>query len=161
MGIFISYQSDDSSKANDVYNYLSRQGIDCYLDKFDGALSGGSSKNITEILVDRIKKHDTLFAIVSEKTQSSWWVPFEIGTARQMPRVITSYTTISEFSLPDYLKEWPRLRTSNDLAIFARTYSSNKRIIKEASEAYGSSISRAFDSARSFERNVMSSLGQR
>lgn len=63
---------------------------------------------------------DTLLAIVTNNTKESWWVPFEIGTAREMPRVIVSCTSLPDRAsyqrdaLPEYLLEWPRLRTEND-----------------------------------------------
>lgn len=165
MGIFISYRSTDFAIKEQVSNYFKENGISCYSDSYDDVLSQSrGSAALTKILVNRISEYDTLFAIVTPNTKNSWWVPFEIGTARQMPRIITSYTNISESDLPEYLLEWPRLRTPENLSIFVKEYNNKSKSITASVESlnenkanYDSTYSRV----RSFEQSVMDSLRQR
>ena len=49
-------------------------------------------------------------------------MPFEVGVARQAPRIITSYTDLQQGELPEYLREWPVLRGENAVDIFAAHY---------------------------------------
>jgi len=77
---------------------------------------------ITELIVNRLTACSNLLALVTQNTRGSWWVPFEIGVARQAPRIITSYTNLEPRELPEYLEEWPVLRGNNAIDMFAAQY---------------------------------------
>lgn len=169
MSIFISHTTKDDELAKRVYRRLKdNHGIPCYIDDIDQELaSQRGSKNLTPLLVERLRKCDTLLAVVTENTKGSWWVPFEIGTAREMPRAITSYTTLQDEksiyyseSLPEYLLEWPRLKTNRDIDIFAIEYKNKSDLITE-SVGIRKSASLSESSVRKFESSVMQALGQR
>ena len=61
---------------------------------------------------------------MSDNTERSWWVPFEIGMASQNDFPIVTYL-INNVPLPDYLTYWPTLKKYSDLA----TYISVKKSI--------------------------------
>lgn len=172
MAIFISHASSDNHIAATVCNRLELyHHIECYLDDIDTKLSSmrGSSE-LTAYLVGIIKKHDTVLAVVTRNTQHSWWVPFEIGTAREIPIIITSYTDLPEptpgkymGTLPEYLLEWPRLRTERDIDAFAKSYKARVRL-QEESTGFSNLLNKdvpRWESPREFERNLMRTLGQR
>jgi hypothetical protein len=171
MPIFISHTTKDDALAQDVVFRLKYiHGITCYIDDIDKELANNRGKSsLTPLLVDRLRKCDTLLAVVTENTKRSWWVPFEIGTAREMPRVITSFTHLpepsqysSQESLPEYLLEWPRLRTNREIDIFAGEYKRKSTLLeKSASMENFSQKSPSVDAARNFEATIMRSLGQR
>ena len=100
MPIFISHTTRDDELAKKVFWRLNRiHDITCYIDDMDKELGNNRGKSsLTPLLVDRLRKCDTLLAVVTENTKGSWWVPFEIGTAREMPRVISSFTTLPDRS---------------------------------------------------------------
>jgi hypothetical protein len=110
-----------------------------------------------------------LLAVVTENTKGSWWVPFEIGTAREMPRVISSFTPLPDRSsyswqetLPEYLLEWPRLRSDSDIDVFAREYKRQSLLLEKSIGLENfSQRSASVNNARNFESTVMKSLGQR
>jgi hypothetical protein len=60
-------------------------------------------------------------ALITNATVGSWWVPFEIGVARQGDRRITSFDA-STVTLPEFLTEWPVMTTETDLDLFAEAY---------------------------------------
>ena len=123
MPVFISHRTADDNKAQLIAVRLKERGILCYLDHFDPTLK--SSHQITALLVERIRACTHLMALVTDATRNSWWVPFEVGVAREAPRRITSYDNSSQ-SLPEFLKEWPILRTQSDLDKFADAYHLDK-----------------------------------
>lgn len=172
MAIFISHASSDNHIAATVFNRLeSYHHIDCYLDDIDTRLrSMRGSSELTAYLVSIIKKHDTVLAVVTRNTQQSWWVPFEIGTAREIPRIITSYTDLPEptpgnyfGTLPEYLLEWPRLRSQKEIDVFAEKYKERQRLQereKNFSDQLYKDVPR-WESPREFEHNLMRTLNQR
>jgi hypothetical protein len=135
---------------------LERLGIPTYQDHFDPTLEG--SNRITAKLVAAIEKCTHLMALVTEATRESWWVPFEIGIAREAPRRIATYKA-STSSLPDYLEEWPILKSENDLDKFALAYHKDN-----AGEPSGRMIRAAYHTIHTpddFHRELKASLGQR
>ena len=121
MPVFISHRTADDVVARTVHDRLTRvHGIQCYLDDLDR--EAHRTSKITALIVDRLKSCSNLLALVTRNTKGSWWVPFEVGVARQAPRIITSYTDLQQGELPEYLREWPVLRGENAVDIFAVHY---------------------------------------
>ena len=113
MPVFISHRTADDAKAQALALRLkTKHNILSYLDHFDPAAS--TTKKITDLLVDRINTCTHLMALITNQTVGSWWVPFEIGVARQGDRRITSFDN-STVALPEYLTEWPVLKSDADL----------------------------------------------
>lgn len=171
MPIFISHTTRDDLLAKNVFLRLTRiHNLTCYIDDMDKELGKNRGKSsLTPILVERLRKCDTLLAIVTENTKGSWWVPFEIGTAREMPLVISSFTPLPDRltnnwqeTLPEYLLEWPRLRSDSDIDIFAKEYKKHSIFLeKNIGLRTFSQESASVDYVRTFESNVMKSLNQR
>lgn len=154
MPVFISHRTADDAKAQALAVRLkTRHNIPCYLDHFDPEAS--STRKITDLLVERINVCTHLMALITNQTVGSWWVPFEIGVARQGERRITSYDS-SSVALPEYLTEWPVLTSEGDLDKFAEAYHKDRaaKPILEKYAAYARSITTADD----FHRTLKSSL---
>ena len=170
MPIFISHTTADDELANKVFRRLNNYHlIKCYIDDMDKELEKNRGKaSLTPLLVERLRKCDTLLAVVTANTKMSWWVPFEIGTAREMPRAISSFTSLIDHStfkgqesLPEYLLEWPRIRTESDIDIFAQQYKKMSTLLGKSIEiGTYSQRSASMNDVRSFESTVMNSLGQ-
>src|SRR6185369_4061960 len=92
MPVFLSHRTADDAKAQALAARLKiRHNISCYLDHFDPAAV--TTKAITDLLVGRINLCTHLMALITDQTVGSWWVPFEIGVARQGDKRITSFDT--------------------------------------------------------------------
>ena len=124
MPVFISHRTVDDEIARQVRNRLSHNyGILCYLDDLDKETGPAKQSNqITALIVRRLTTCTNLLAIVTRNTRESWWVPFEVGVARQAPRIITSYTNLAQGDLPEFLTEWPVLRGERAIDKFAAHY---------------------------------------
>ncbi len=123
MPVFISHRTVDNSIALQVANRLKNQhGITIYLDDIDQRLKSSSPQELTRLLVKAINECTNLIAVITTHTEGSWWVPFEIGVAKQAPRVICSMTNQADDALPEYLLEWPRLRGEKAIDEFAKIY---------------------------------------
>ena len=114
MEIFISHKKEDGILANNVCLELRRLGIKAYLDLLEGELLL-KGEELTKHIKDRLNSCTDLLVVMSNKTNESWWVPFEIGMAAQLDFPIVSYL-IDNVELPDYLSYWPTLRKSSDLS---------------------------------------------
>lgn len=120
--VFLSHKKEDKKECQEIAKYLKNAGIDYYLDAEDLSLQYASSVNdpikITESIKKGIRESTHMMVVVSEKTYSSQWVPFEVGyghasvldqnrTKFKDDRIKLSVLTlkdISENTLPDYLQ---------------------------------------------------------
>ena len=122
--VFISHKGEDIRIAESVGDALQRSGLSGYLDRWDPAVEGDSPE--LEIYLRRIiRETKTILAVVTENTPLSWWVPFEIGVARETASQIATFLEVNRLSrarieLPSYLKKWPILATTTSLQIWAR-----------------------------------------
>ena len=85
--VFISYKSEDFDEANWIKSTLEKNGISCWM--APGSIPGGSSyaKEIPLAI-----KHCKVFVlVVSEKCQTSMWVPKEIDQAINLGKVILPF----------------------------------------------------------------------
>ena len=72
--VFISYQRRDEAVAVDLAADLDTARFNVYIDVHDDTLSPGD-RNLESALLTAIANSDTMVVIVSDNTQSSWWVP--------------------------------------------------------------------------------------
>lgn len=172
MAILIAHSSADSFLANWVYDKFRNDfGIECNILEIDKELAvkrGNSS--LVPFLSEKLNECDTLMVVVSKSSKEAWWVPFLIGTAREMHKVITIYTGLFEpaqipnkMNLPEYLLEWPRLREASDLETFVDEFNGKAYAMKNGGvDRYGVAKYNNTDfDARTFEITVMMVLGQK
>ncbi|VEF07623.1 MTH538 TIR-like domain (DUF1863) [Pseudomonas fluorescens] len=129
MPVFISYRHMDRAHAIAINSRLIQANIKTYLDVLDP--ESQTTEDITGVITRNITECTHLLAVVSERTASSWWVPFEIGEATISNRRICSFKT-GPADLPLYLDKWPKLSTASDLDFFIDAYReevSNKRSV--------------------------------
>ena len=119
MPVFLSHKKEDKKDALQLAAYLKTNGIACYVDVLDPSLS--TTTDITSTIRKRVRQCTHLMALISNITERSWWVPFEIGVATEIDRRISSFQTGSS-PLPEYLETWPILRTRSDLDAFVLLY---------------------------------------
>lgn len=161
MPVFISHRSADNALAQQVATRLTQtHGIKCYLDDIDQRLKSATQQELTRILVDMVNKCTNLLAVITANTEGSWWVPFEIGVAKQAPRVICSITNQSDTSLPGYLMEWPRLRGEKAIDEFAKLYTLQKKFLTENVLEKRVAASLQISTVDSFHRSLKAALGQ-
>ena len=116
---FISHKGDDLNLAVQIGELLHVQDINGYLDHWDPAVDGDSPE-LEEYLRHVIRETPSILAVITERTTTSWWVPFEVGVARETDSVIATFLQINENrnyprELPSYLKNWPILATRREL----------------------------------------------
>jgi hypothetical protein len=156
--VFISHRTADDALARTVHDRLTRvHNIKCYLDDLDRQTKQTA---ITALIVSRIRECTNLLALVTPNTKGSWWVPFEIGTAREAPRMITSFTNLAPQELPEYLSEWPVLRGEGAIDTFARYYKQQTGIVKEAFLDRRATTTQGVAGIEAFHRQLKVALGQ-
>lgn len=161
MPVFISHRTADDALAGHVAHRLrSVHNITCYVDDIDQRLLSVSQQELTRLLVDAINGCTNLLAVMTVNTSGSWWVPFEIGVAKQAPRVISTMTNLRDSELPGYLLEWPRLRGDDAIDKFAELYKAQRRILSEQVLQKRASASSQASTVEAFHRSLKASLGQ-
>ncbi len=162
MPVFISHRTADNAIALQVALRLrTKHGITVYIDDIDQEVKKAQgTAAITALLVRRINACTNLLAIVSQNTQGSWWVPFEIGVARQSPRAITTMTNQTDETLPKFLLEWPRLRGDTAVDVFAQLYKLHSRVLTERVLQKQGSVLEQISSVDQFNTTLKRALGQ-
>ena len=161
--VFISHKGEDTDIAELVGDVLYSIGIYGYLDRWDPNVDGDSSELEMHIR-DVIRDTPSILAVVTENTSMSWWVPFELGVARETNSQIATYLVTNGASdnvvfLPSYLRTWPILAAVSELKAWAMalansrqtSFSSRTFYIEKAmyEEAHGSrEIDRLADSGK-------------
>ena len=125
---FISHKSTDIEPAQYVAKMLAELGLVSYLDRWDPQVTG-DSPDLEDYLRDVIRSTSSLMTLVSQTTGTSWWVPFEVGVARETNSVIATYLLVNESGppiyLPSYLKKWPIIGDPAELREWALQYKSS------------------------------------
>ncbi len=121
--VFISHKEEDTRIAESVGDALQQSGLSGYLDRWDPEVEGDSPE-LENYLRRVIRETNTILAIVTENTPLSWWVPFEIGVARETNSQIATFLEVNRYSrnkveLPSYLRKWPILATTRSLQAWA------------------------------------------
>jgi len=161
MPVFISHRTADNAIALQVATRLiNTHGIKCYIDDIDQRLKSATQQEVTRILVDRVNQCTNLLAVITANTEGSWWVPFEIGVAKQAPRVICSITNQVDSALPGYLMEWPRLRGDRAIDQFAKLYKLQQKALTENVLEKRATASMQLNTVDGFHRSLKAALGQ-
>ncbi len=138
--IFISHKKEDKDKALKIYSYLKQRGVDSYIDVLDPYIS---YENVTERIIEQLRNATHLIVVFSEYTKNSMWVPFELGVAYERNNGIGIYlwpdSAYSLIQLPEYLDEFPIMKTKNDLDKYIELY--RKSIIAMESREFVKSAS--------------------
>ena len=111
--VFLSYRHADQPTALGLANDLDRQGRRVFIDVHDDALAPGEVE-LDDALMTAIDKSNAMIVIVSDETQSSWWVPWEIGVSTAFGKPRALYKPQTHGPLPAYLEKLKRLRNSTE-----------------------------------------------
>ena len=120
--VFMSHQHQDLVPARRAAVILQDAGVSAYLDVDDPVVHGDSVK-LEVYLRDVIRSTQALLAIVTLNAQGSWWVPFEIGVAREIGKVLSCRVDKMEgVALPSYLAAWPIVTSDEMLKAWAEDF---------------------------------------
>ena len=108
--VFLSYKHSDRDTAFGLAEHLHRRGRRVFIDIHDDSLLPGE-KDLDKALITAITNADTIVVIVSDATQGSWWVPWEIGVSTPFEKPRAMYKPMARFGLPAYLEKLLRLRS--------------------------------------------------
>ena len=120
--VFLSYRHADQSTALGLVVDLDRQGRRVYVDVHDDTLVPGQ-RDLDDALVTAINNSVTMIVIVSDETQGSWWVPWEIGVSTPFGKPRAMYEPQSYGPLPAYLEKLQRLRNSTEANSWVTAFS--------------------------------------
>lgn len=117
--VFISHKSSDMDTAQKVAEYLMNNDIDVYLDKLDTGLQKAVRVNDAQGIVNSINRalmcSTDILVLVSNQTQVSWWVPYEVGYAKKGNKKIASALLVGNVDgFPDYLKIERMIKGASD-----------------------------------------------
>lgn len=107
--IFLSHISVNKPAAIAIGRYIMRHGgIDIYLDTNDEDLQQAVSNNdpagITKFIEQGLSRSTHIMCLISADTVRSWWVPYELGFAKNAGVHLATLKLKGDISLPAYLE---------------------------------------------------------
>lgn len=126
--------------------------IHSYLDAVDPALDK-KGEDLAAYLRDRMGSCTQLLAVVSAATQTSQWVPWEIGVATEKDFPLATYSDGTR--PPEFLAKWPFMTNFAQLDIYAEVSKASnslyesRRFTATAGAARGEAVNRFYSSIRS------------
>lgn len=107
--VFISHKDIDTPAAIEIGNHIMEDlGFDIYLDVYDKTLQTADLEGDLESVVASIQKGigyaSHLLCVISDKSQESWWMPYEIGFAQANDIKTSSIIVKDTEHLPTYLR---------------------------------------------------------
>lgn len=114
--VFISYRGCDKEIALKVADDIRNIGVDVYIDICDKNLqvsSHNDAASIVQYIETGLFYSSHILVIVTDETQQSWWVPYEVGYAKKSGKSIASFILEKQEvrDFPDYLKIEEMLKT--------------------------------------------------
>ena len=120
--VFLSYQRTDQPTALGLATDLDRRGRRVFIDVHDDNLVPGQ-RDLDDALMTAIDNSDTMIVIVSDATQDSWWMPWEVGVSTPSGKPRAMFKPQTSRSLPAYLEKLQRLRNSTEANSWVTAYS--------------------------------------
>ena len=102
--VFLSYRHTDEATAWGLAQYLDQRDIRVFIDVHDNTLAPGHGE-LDDALVTAIDNSNTMIIVVSDKTQGSWWVPWEVGVSTPSGKPKALYKPQAYRPLPEYLEK--------------------------------------------------------
>lgn len=107
--VFISRKDIDTPAALEIGNHIMEDlGFDIYLDVYDGSLQTADKEGDLDGIVAAIQKGISyashLLCVISEQSNDSWWMPYEIGFAQAYDIKTASIIVKNTEYLPTYLR---------------------------------------------------------
>ncbi len=157
MKVFISHKSVDAALATRVRDRLMTvHQIQSYLDVVDPALEK-KGEDLAAYIRDRMGSCTQLLAVVSAATQTSQWVPWEIGVATEKDFPLATYSDGTR--PPEFLARWPYMTNFSQLDIYAEVSKASNSIYESNRVTATSSAARG-QAVKTFYSSIRSRLGQ-
>lgn len=130
--VFVSHKSDDESKAMAVARCVKELGLTAWVDAID--MEGATdNEQMVNRIQEAISRASSLIAVVTNVTNESWWVPFEIGLAYEKEKDLATYCEdAAKVHLPSFLWSWPLVKDHHDLHRWCESIMETKTMLQEA-----------------------------
>lgn len=99
--VFISYSQRDAELADDLTSVLSKLSIDYFQD----VRGIGVGEDISTRVREELDNCVVVLVIISPASLKSHWVPYEIGHASALGKVVLPYLTHPDLEVPPYIRE--------------------------------------------------------
>lgn len=152
--IFISHRLKDQKAASLIKDYLAVYNVDSFVSLY--APKRDDQFDVVKWIVNKLNECSHVIALISENTQGSMWVPFELGMAYKANKGIGTFL-LNKIEIPEYLEAFPIMNSTDDLDSFIELYFNDRSL----SESLHKSIRNASaGGAEKFIENLKVKLGQ-
>ncbi|MHA0048670.1 toll/interleukin-1 receptor domain-containing protein [Deinococcus sp. PEB2-67] len=123
--VFISYKGADIDMARAAAKALKAQEIDIWFDEHDPLLTianqAGNHAEVVRRIEEGIANSTHILVMISESTKESWWVSFEIGSARRKEAEVAYIPRNNVTYLPSYLKIATQIKSDLSFVDWVKT----------------------------------------
>lgn len=160
--IFLSHRSLDKDMVREIGKYITKAGIDIYLDENDQELQNadaeGNDRKVTQCIQKGIEESTHVLCLLSPSTISaeSWWVPYEIGFGERGKKDICSLKLkpLNENLIPSYLKIRRWLKGIHDLNAYLQEINNKNNYVIKSFSKYNDSQYKLYNDSAILEESV-------
>ena len=155
MRVFVSHKSEDTALAQEWAEKLESRGFNIYLDAYDNVIKKAKDRPLH--IQNEIDDSSDLLVIVTENTQDSWWVPFEVGLSTALDKRIASLL-FQNVNLPSFLRKWPVIDTEKKWGIYLEELGKNRtQLLHEHSLISSSTLHKSFENFSAIQQSMRNS----
>lgn len=122
--VFLSHQKEDKKEAAAVAKALLANGVDIYFDEDDEVLAlariRGDDAAMVKCIEIGLDNCTHLLGIITPRSKTSWWIPYEIGGATGRGRDCAHLIDKRASNLPSYIKVATLVADKEDLMNWVR-----------------------------------------
>lgn len=115
MKVSIFHEQADAIRAAEIAGYLRvHYAINSYLDAIDPKIEILEGPELAAQVQKQMDGCDSLLALISNETEKSQWIPWEIGIATGKNLALATFAD-TPYPLPESLQRWPHLKSFAEL----------------------------------------------
>ena len=122
--VFVSHTTKDDALAEEVAMCIRSFGLTAWVDS-DNLAAKNDGPGMASKIQGAIIRSYCLLAVVTNATNASWWVPFEIGIAWDRNKYLSTYGD-PRVPLPSFLAAWPHVKDREMLRSWCEEMKSKK-----------------------------------
>ena len=111
--VFVSHTTRDDDLADEVAKCIRSLRLTAWVDS-DNLVTKHDGPRMASKIEEAIGRSYCLLAILTNATNTSWWVPFEIGISWDKRKYLSTYGD-PPASLPSFLAAWPNVKDREEL----------------------------------------------
>jgi hypothetical protein len=144
--VFLSHRRVDKAAVVAIAHYIRDSGVNIYLDANDQHLQAadraGDDATVANCIERGISFSTDVLALISEKTQRSWWVPYELGYGKMAGKILACLKLKDVAKLPSFLSIVKQILNRQELKGYVQDIKRRESCVEVTTAAHGGKVAK-------------------